>query len=495
MRGSAPQVDVAILGGGFSGLACARRLALSRRPGLKVMVVEGRDRVGGRSFSVEHEAGGIMDLGGAWVGPTQPLALDLVQALGLGPSLVRQTWPGADDTSLSGLTAGFSPPLAAPDETALGALVAEANALSLLVEGPPMAPHWTFEGSAERAAALDARSAADFVAGHEGVSPVARSEFALLVQTVLACDPAQVSLLSFLFFVRACGGLEAVGDGDGGAQTFKLACGSMAVADRLEAQLLAGAGGLSGTAGPGVAVHRGCVVAAVDYEPTSPFPIVLRGADGAAVCAARVLVAALSPVLWRRLRWDAALMPAPKRALAGRMISGRAVKVWVLYRDAFWEAPQPGQEGRPALEDCGPVANLFTAAVGALPALVGLVTAQAATDFAALPSDGARRRTVLEQLERYFGDPAAGDPVDVRVMDWQAEALSGGCFAGVMPPAVPGAASAAGATLESPVDVGGGLVAFASTELAASWPGYFEGALDSGYRAAAKVGAWLDANA
>ena len=29
---------------------------------------------------------------------------------------------------------------------------------------------------------------------------------------------------------------------------------------------------------------------------------------------------------------------------------------------------------------------------------------------------------------------------------------------------------------------------------AAVWPGYFEGAIDSGYRAAGKVGAWLDAH-
>ena len=53
-------------------------------------------------------------------------------------------------------------------------------------------------------------------------------------------------------------------------------------------------------------------------------------------------------------------------------------------------------------------------------------------------------------------------------------------------------------TLESLVDVTGpngcgvGRVAFVSTELAESWPSYFEGALDAGCRAADKVGSLLD---
>ena len=56
----------------------------------------------------------------------------------------------------------------------------------------------------------------------------------------------------------------------------------------------------------------------------------------------------------------------------------------------------------------------------------------------------------------------------------------------------------ASVTLESPVDLtdpnGCGVerVAFASTEFAASWQSYFERALDAGFRAADKVGSWLD---
>ena len=37
------------------------------------------------------------------------------------------------------------------------------------------------------------------------------------------------------------------------------------------------------------------------------------------------------------------------------------------------------------------MANIFPSMVGSYPALVGLITAQAATEFAALPSDASRR--------------------------------------------------------------------------------------------------------
>ena len=43
---------------------------------------------------------------------------------------------------------------------------------------------------------------------------------------VLACDPSQCSFLFFIFYVASGGGVEALGDGDQGAQKWRLKSGT-----------------------------------------------------------------------------------------------------------------------------------------------------------------------------------------------------------------------------------------------------------------------------
>ena len=71
-------VDVVIVGAGFAGLTTARELV---KRGHDVVVLEGRARVGGRSYTTTI-ADVPVDLGGTFVGPTQVEVLKLAAELG-----------------------------------------------------------------------------------------------------------------------------------------------------------------------------------------------------------------------------------------------------------------------------------------------------------------------------------------------------------------------------------------------------------------------------
>lgn len=70
-----PDVDIVVIGAGISGLATARHLDAA---GLSVIVLEARDRVGGRLDSVDG-----LDLGATWFWPNEPRIQRLVTDLGV----------------------------------------------------------------------------------------------------------------------------------------------------------------------------------------------------------------------------------------------------------------------------------------------------------------------------------------------------------------------------------------------------------------------------
>ena len=73
-------MSVVVVGAGLSGLSAARRLAAE---GVEVVVLEARDRVGGRTEGHVLDDGTPLELGGQWIGPTQNRMYALVEELGL----------------------------------------------------------------------------------------------------------------------------------------------------------------------------------------------------------------------------------------------------------------------------------------------------------------------------------------------------------------------------------------------------------------------------
>ncbi|MDW5598625.1 FAD-dependent oxidoreductase [Conexibacter stalactiti] len=104
--------DVAVVGAGLAGLVAARDLV---RAGLGVIVLEARDRVGGRTLNepVGADPEQVVELGGQWFGPTQ----HRVSALARRPErYVEKVW--SEEPYSGGGYAGYMPPGAWTDHGA-----------------------------------------------------------------------------------------------------------------------------------------------------------------------------------------------------------------------------------------------------------------------------------------------------------------------------------------------------------------------------------------
>src|SRR3954464_1472020 len=75
------KADVVVVGAGLAGLTAARNLV---KAGASVIVLEARDRVGGRTFNHLLPDGQAVEAGGEFVGPTQDRVVALAKSVGIG---------------------------------------------------------------------------------------------------------------------------------------------------------------------------------------------------------------------------------------------------------------------------------------------------------------------------------------------------------------------------------------------------------------------------
>ena len=438
--------SVVVVGAGLSGLRAASRL---HARGVDVVVLEARDRVGGR-LRTEQVDGVAYDRGGQWVGPSQARMHALIAELGCTPF---PTWSEGEALLAVGGTTkrytGAIPPFPVLDLLRVQWVLSKLDRMTARVD-----PANPTAGSA--AAAWDAETLRGFVGSRLGSRPL--GALAPAIRVVFGAEMSELSLLWFLTYCAGSGGFSHLIEVEGGHQQDRLVEGMGALPARLAERL-----------GDRVVLE-------------APVRRVEQTGDGVLVhtdrgrWTGRHLIVAVPPHLCAAIDWHP-LLPAAREQLHQRMGMGSTTKVIATYDRPFWR--EAGLSGE-VVCDSGPFSILYDNSPRDLRcgALVGFVVAKHARELQDVPDD-TRDRRLLAALAGFFG-PRAATPTQLLVTDWGRDPWSRGCPVGNAPP---GLLHAAGPALRAPV----GRIHWAGTETARAQPGFMEGALEAGDRAADEV--------
>jgi monoamine oxidase len=443
-------VDVVVVGAGLAGLVTARDVAAG---GLDVLVLEARDRVGGRLLNAPLPGadGEVVEAGGQWVGPGQDRIASLITELGLATFPTYDT--GDKLAELRGSRARYGGRVPRLNPAVIADIGQSQVRLDRAARRVPLDAPWTAPGAAR----LDGQTFATWL-NRRAATASGRAFSRLVTEAVWAAEPEDMSALWALFYVHSGGGVDSLINTTGGAQQDRVVGGSQRIALELAAAL-------------GSRVVTGAAVTEISWDASG----VLARAGGTQVRARRAVLA-VPPPLAARVRFDPGL-PAERDQLTQRMPMGWTIKVNVVYDEPFWRAD--GLAGQ-ANSDVRPLGTVFdnTPPAGRPGVLVGFFEGAHAQAAAGL-GEKERRDLAVADLVAYFG-PKAANPAAYLELDWAAEEYSRGCYGAF---ASPGTLTRYGRSLRPPI----GPLHWAGTETAMRWAGYMDGAAESGQRAAREV--------
>jgi monoamine oxidase len=418
---STQRTDVVIVGAGFTGLSAAHEL---KNAGIDLVLLEARDRVGGRVEAKRNGLGERVDSGGQFLCQDMPELMALVGAR--GRTLV--------ETYVDGEFLAQPPMSEAEAEGTYAASMAIRERMNRISPDDPSIAGLTVADWLERQS--DPRDVkAAFRSMIEGLWCQALEKMPLwhLIDNDRRITNEVTELQYFVGETMHALADDLAGD----------------LGDRLRLGM------------PATRIERG--------------PENVRVVTASGSIEARAVLVAVPPVMASKIEYSP-LLPAGLAKALGVWQSGTVIKVLVRYARAFWR--DRGLSGMVMWRD---LPGLFACDVSKdddHAALVVFIGGPLALRWREL-SDAALRLELTAKLEAALGAEAA-DVLDISYRDWTDDRWSGGAYSDLI-------VDVTANNAERTILDGAPPVHFASSELSPSFPGYIEGAIVAGRIAARKI--------
>jgi monoamine oxidase len=436
---------VTVIGAGLAGLSAAYDL---QRAGWKVTVLEARDRVGGRVYSLRSFSNGLVaEGGGEFIEESHQRMLAFAKQfnlkLGHVGSWQAQNWAAFD---------GKAGPLSAVE--IWGADLHEEveviwRALAELAKSVPDPNQPQAAREAER---LDRQSAADWLAALDA-HPLAKKDFIQHIRAEYTCEPERHSLLDL---ARNAAMYYASLERD---VSYRVVGGNDLI-PRLLAETL-----------PDVRLNA--PVTSIRLLPHE-VAVTVKQADSHLTISSAFAILAIPLTTARLIEFDPPL-PSAHQRMVEELTYGAVTKVLIEYRKRFWD--EQGWNGQLVTDRAIGYTWHATSHVENQHGIITAYTGGNPGAKLAAYSAEERTRVAVADIEALF--PGSSDLVEhTATVAWPNEPYTRGSYAAL----APGEVTAHWQTLFEPV----GRLFFAG-EHASSIQGFMEGAVESGQRAAATI--------
>jgi monoamine oxidase len=442
------QYDVVVIGAGYAGLAAG--LAL-QKAGKNILLLEARNRCGGRILTEYFSEQDYTDLGGQWIGPGHERMYQLAAEFGVDTFSTYES--GKSSLLLNGKLKhykGIIPPLPFFALISLDRAIRKINQLAKTIDldHPYLSPN---------AAKWDAMSLQDWMM-QQMKNDTARKMFAVATEAIFATDAATLSFLHALFYIKSSKHIDFLMNINKGAQQDRIKGGAQSICIKMAEAL-------------DDAIHYEKVVMQIHQDEHN---VTISG-QGFSYTATHCIVA-VPPAVSTEINYTPAV-PETQWQLMKASFMGTVVKCYAVYPSPFWRKQfKNGLVAAP--DELTSVVFDNSPFNGSKGILMGFSLAEKAKQL--MQHDQATRKEIVKAgFVKMFGAEAANIEYYTD-KSFTEEPFTKGCYAGMFTPRI---LTQLQTSLATPFH----RIHWAGTETSIQFNGYMEGAVRSGERAAREI--------